>query len=238
MGHRPLTTDSGKIVKLPADASLKGRGSSGEDAYEALYDALLNGQLKPGEQIREAEVARLLGMSRTPVREAMRRLETQGLLIHQPRKGMTIRQLDHQAITELYLVRVELEGMAAAEAARHASEAEIDALQEIVEGDSDSQIDPARSSRINKVFHQTIHRAAHNRFLLEILDSLQVTMSLLGKTTLSLPERVRTARQEHQAIVSAIAERKPEEAREAAAAHIRAAHRARLKMLFETAASE
>ena len=215
----------------------KQRGSSGEDAYVALYEAMLSGELKPGDRIREAEVAKMLGMSRTPVREAMRQLETQGLLSHQPRKGVTIRKLDHSAITELYLVRVTLEGMAAAEAARHASDAEIEALQDMVASDAMVQADPVRLSRANRVFHQTIYRAAHNRFLLDMLASLEVTMSLLGKTTLSLPDRPAPALEEHRRIVAAIAERAPDDAEAAAKQHIQSAHRARLRLLFENETS-
>lgn len=222
----------------PDDADQpKQRGSSGEDAYVALYEAMLSGELKPGDRIREAEIAKMLGMSRTPVREAMRQLETQGLLSHQPRKGVTIRKLDHSAITELYLVRVTLEGMAAAEAARHASEAEIEALQDMVASDAMVQADPVRLSRTNRVFHQTIYRAAHNRFLLDMLASLEVTMSLLGKTTLSLRDRPAPALEEHRRIVAAIAARAPDDAEAAAKQHIQAAHRARLRLLFESETS-
>lgn len=212
----------------------KQRGSSGDDAYDALYAAILSGTLKPGERIREAEVAKMLGMSRTPVREAMRRLETQGLLIHQPRKGVTIRELDHSAITELYLVRVTLEGMAAAEAARHASAAEIEALQDMVAADLEEDADPVELSRTNRIFHQTIYRAAHNRFLLDILASLDATLSILGKTTLSLPGRATAALEEHRRIVAAISDRHSDDAEAAAKQHIQAAHRARLRLLFES----
>ena len=226
---------SGGVAKSPA---LKTRGSSGADAYDALFEAMISGRLKPGDRLREAEIAKMLGVSRTPVREAMRRLEVEGLLVHQPRKGVIIRELDHSAVTELYLVRVTLEGMAAREAARHASEVEIEALQDMVAAEAAMNVDAVKRSRANKVFHQTIYRAAHNRYLLDMLGRLDVTMSILGQTTLSLPERLKTALVEHGRIVDAIAARDPAAAQEAAEEHIRGAHRARLNLLFQTETAE
>ncbi|MEM7499112.1 MAG: GntR family transcriptional regulator [Pseudomonadota bacterium] len=211
----------------------KSRGSSGHNAYDALFDLMLSGKLKPGDRVREAEIATMLGTSRTPVREAMRQLETQGLLTHEPRKGVTIRSLDHSAITELYLFRETLEGMAAAEAARHASRAEVETLEDLVAGPVATGLEPVRLSRQNKTFHRTIYRAAHNRFLLQSLEGLDATMTLLGRTTLSLADRPGPALSEHREIVAAIAAGDSAAAEEAAKRHIRAAHRARLRLLTE-----
>ena len=75
--------------------------SNGGAAYDALMDALRGGTYAPGDRLREAEVSERLGLSRTPVREALRRLEADGIVIHRPRVGATIRRLDHGEVVEL-----------------------------------------------------------------------------------------------------------------------------------------
>src|SRR3546814_4510444 len=103
---------------------VEGTESRGEIAYVRLKESIQTGELKPGQRIREIEMADRLRMSRTPVREALRRLEADGLLTFAPYRGMVIAELDHQAVMELYQMREVLEGTAAGLAARHASEAE------------------------------------------------------------------------------------------------------------------
>lgn len=229
--------DRPKQTRAPQQPA-RTRGGSSDEIYDALFESLLRGELKPGDRVREAELAERYGVSRTPIREAMQRLENQGLLVHEPRKGASIRKLDQQAITELYLLRGVLEGMAAAEAAQHASEAEIDALSDLIEDSAAPDADPVHTARTNKAFHDAIHRAAHNRFLVSVMEGLTATMTLLGKTTLGAKARASAAQTEHHAIVEAIAARRPDAAREAAEAHIRAAHRARLRMLLDAELEE
>ena len=206
-------------------------------AYRALHDRIAEGKIAPGDRLREAVLAEEFGLSRTPVREALRRLESDGLLVHEPHRGMVVRTLDHQAVTELYLMREVLEGTAAALAARHASDAEIDTLQGMVE--AQKGIDGgAEASRLNKLFHRALYRGAHNRYLIDMLDGLTASMTLLGRTTLSLPDRVHRAQDEHGTIVDALRAHDPEAAERAARAHIQAAHRARLRIMFEDERAE
>ena len=206
--------------------------------FETLHERIVDGDITPGTRIREAAVAEEFGLSRTPVREAIRRLESAGLVEHQPHRGAVVRRLDHQAVTELYLIREVLEGTAAGLAARHASDAEIGALYELLDeqealpGEA-PDVDPARAARLNKLFHRTLYRGAHNRYLLDTLDGLAVSMSLLGRTTLGLPGRNAVAVVEHRRILDAIAAHDPVAADAAARAHIHAAHRARLRLLLE-----
>src|SRR3546814_15861515 len=88
----------------------EGTESRGEIAYVRLKESIQTGELKPGQRIREIEMADRLRMSRTPVREALRRLEADGLLTFAPYRGMVIAELDHQAVMELYQMREVLEG--------------------------------------------------------------------------------------------------------------------------------
>lgn len=209
-----------------------GTESRGEAAYLRLKDAIQSGELKPGQRIREVEMAERLTMSRTPVREALRRLEADGLLTFAPYRGMVISELDHQAVMELYQMREVLEGTAAGLAARHASEAEVAALKDIIEADPGPDGDPGRLATHNRRFHGAIYRSAHNRYLLKTLNVLGDAMALLGMTTLSLTGRSGTALEEHQEIVDAIEARDPDRAEAAARAHIRAAQRARIRIMF------
>src|SRR3546814_13323137 len=106
-------------------------------------------------------------MSRTPVREALKRLEDEGLLTHQPRKGLLITTLDQQSITQLYSLREILEGGAARFAAKHADDIEIDNMRAILE-DSKNGSDPIKS---NYDFHQAIYAASHNQFLIKAINN-------------------------------------------------------------------
>ena len=211
--------------------------ASSEVAYQRLFDAILEGRLLPGQRLREIELASALGVSRTPVREALWRLEVQGLVAHAPRKGMVIRSLEHQEVTELYLMREVLEGTAAGLAARHASQAEVLTLDEMVIDDADRLEDPDALARSNKVFHEALYRAAHNRYLLQLLGGLRASMSVLGRSSLHVEGRPAAALAEHREIVQAIAAHDPETAEAAARKHIRAAHHARLKILAMPAAA-
>ena len=97
--------------------------SSHRDAYSLILDAIDAGLFKPGDRLVETDLAERFGVSRTPVREALQRLETQSLLTRDGR-SLIVASLDHTQIAELYIVRAELEGLAARLAARHATEEE------------------------------------------------------------------------------------------------------------------
>jgi DNA-binding GntR family transcriptional regulator len=224
----PARKSASRRPPAPGEA----KASRGDLAYRQLFEAIERGTLKPGARLREVELSAWLGASRTPVREALGRLEGEGLIDRDPSRGMIVAELDHGLVAELYAMREVLEGTAAALAARHASEAEIDALREIAAKDRDLA-DATRIARVNRLFHESLFRAAHNRFLLRAVNALRQSMVLLGPTTLATPGRPDKARGEHEAIVEAIARRDPAGADEAARAHIRAAYRARLALILE-----
>ena len=207
----------------------------GETAYLKLKDAIRSGDLKPGQRVRESEMAARLDVSRTPVREAFRRLEADGLLSFAPYRGMVISELDHQAVMELYFMREVLEGTAAGLDAHRASEAEVSMLQEIVALDPAGEGSPAAVAGHNRRFHSSMYHAAHNRYLLKTLNVLQDAMALLGPTTMRVQGRSDAAKAEHAAIVQAIADKDPDSAERLMREHIRGAQKARLHLL---AASE
>lgn len=220
------------------DISSRGTGSRAEFAYRRLLKAILNGTMKPGHRVREAEIAEQLNISRTPVREALRRLETEGLLTTAAGRGLVVASLDYQAVMELYQMREVLEGTAARLAARYASEAEIVALQEILNNESVLSAEPDVQAEQNRRFHNAIYHAAHNRYLLKSLNSFRDSMALLGPTTFSVSGRSKTALDEHWEILNAIESHDAARAEECARQHIRMAQQARLKLLNELSPSK
>lgn len=207
--------------------------SRGEQVYRHITEAIQTGELKPGMRLREVELAQWLGMSRTPVREALGRLANEGLIANDLQRGMIIAELDHQMVTELYAMREVLEGTAAGLAARYASQAEIAILRQIIKQDRQTGIDIAALTSNNKLFHQALYRSAHNRYLLKTLSTLRDSMALLGQTTLAIPGRAHSAIAEHVELVSAIEAHDCQAAESAARRHIRAAYEARMQLLFQ-----
>jgi DNA-binding GntR family transcriptional regulator len=207
-------------------------GSRGEHAYRRLRDAIQQGELKPGERVMEIELADWLKMSRTPVRDALRRLEAEGMLAHEPRSGLVVAKLDQQAVMELYTMREVLEGTAARLCARHASDMEVLELMELVKVEQQLHDDYEALARHNRRFHEAVHRGAHNRYLEKSLYAVTDSMGLLGKSQMLLPHRAKTAQSEHADIARAIQKRNADAAEEAARRHVRAAQRERMKVLF------
>lgn len=205
--------------------------SRGEAAYLQLKEAIQSGALAPGTRVREVEIAERFGISRTPAREAIRRLESKGLISIVPHQGAVISSLDHQQTMELYDLREILEGSAAAFAARHASAAEIEELAELVVSEPQFADQPERLAELNRVFHASLYRAAHNRFLERALLGLRDSMALLGGTSLQVAGRYETAHAEHEALIEALNARDENRAETAAKTHIRNAQRARLKLM-------
>ena len=205
--------------------------SRAEFVHAVLGGAILAGKFSGGERVREEEVAQLLGVSRTPVREALRNLQSQGLLEPRAGKGLCVVALGRQQILELYEMRELLEGAAARLAARHASSSEIGLLEELLASCSAAEDDPDRLASVNRLLHHAIYEASHNRYLLSALQGVYDLMALLGATTFTVLGRSKTANLEHRAIVRAIARRAPETAEKAARSHIERAKETRLKML-------
>lgn len=199
-----------------------------KDPYDLVLDAIDRGDYRPGDRLVEAELADRFGVSRTPIREAFQRLETQGVLSRDGR-SLVVSSLSHDQMGELYVVRSELEALAARLAAQHAAEEEIRVLFDMIEQDK-SHIDKADAmSRANKRFHRQLHLASHNRYLIQQLELVNRSMSLMGYSTFSMPGRGERALAEHHTIVTAIAARDGAAADAAIRAHISAAYVARLK---------
>lgn len=202
---------------------------SQKDAYALILEAIDEGIYKPGDRLVESDLADQFGVSRTPIREALQRLETQSLLTRDGR-SLIVSSLDHNQLAELYVVRAELEALAANLAARHATDEEVRVLQDMVDEDHKLLGDPPAMARANRRFHKQIHLASHNRFLVQQLGLVHRSMALMATTSLAAAGRDEDALKEHQAIVSGIANRDPDAAGQALKAHISKAFVTRLKL--------
>ena len=200
-----------------------------KDAYALILEAIDSHLYKPGDRLVESELAERFGVSRTPIREALQRLETQSLLTRDGR-SLIVASLDHSQLSELYVVRGELEGLAARLAARHAAPEEVKVLQDMLEADKKLIHDPAALSRANRRFHKQIHLASHNRFLVQQLDLVHRSMALLATTSLAAEGRGVQTLQEHAQIVAAIAAGDGDAAYQSLRDHISAAFVTRLKL--------
>lgn len=198
------------------------------DAYSMILEAIDMGIYKPGDRLVESDLADRFGVSRTPIREALQRLETQSLLARDGR-SLIVASLDHNQMAELYVVRRELEGLAARLAARHANEEEIAVLRSMVTADDALVNDPPALARANRRFHKQIHLASHNRYLVQQLDLVHRTMALMSTTSLAAQGRGEIAQSEHDGIVSAIEARDEAGAEKALQDHISVAFMTRLK---------
>ena len=206
--------------------------SLGQVAYDKLHEFIETGVLRPGDRISVNGLAERLGLSRTPVREAISWLETDGLIVHEPYRGRVVASLDRHMVTELYAIRLVLETTAAAMAAQNASEAEVEVLKDLLELEKSALDDAIRRERLNRRFHEAIYSSAHNRYLLTTLKALQSPMILLGPATATDPARVQSAFAEHAQLVDSIARHDPAGAQEAMRRHLLGGQRTRIHAML------
>jgi DNA-binding GntR family transcriptional regulator len=199
--------------------------------YGKLRSAIRNQELKPGDRLREVQLAERLGVSRTPVREALKRLEADGLTRVAPPRGFVVTELTHRRVMELYAMREILAGVSARFAAEQASPMEIQTLQELVAQQGTAK-DATAAARLNDRLREAITSAAHNEFLTRATNSLNDALELLGTTTYSVPGRIESGWKENKKIVEAIARGNGAVAEEAARLHVRNAAKLRVQMLF------
>jgi DNA-binding GntR family transcriptional regulator len=199
-----------------------------KDAYSLIIEAIDGGIYMPGDRLVESELADRFGVSRTPVREALQRLETQSM-VKRDGRSLIVATLDHNQLAELYTVRTELEALAARLAARHATPEELRVLQSMVDEDLGRLGDAEALARSNRRFHHQIHLASHNRYLVQQLDIVHRNMALMARSSLAVDGRPKVALAEHQAIVDGLKSGDGMAAEAALRAHISKAFETRLR---------
>ncbi len=193
-----------------------------ELVFETVREAIITGQLPPGERIMETQLAEELGVSRTPVREAIRKLELEGLVAIIPRRGAYVAGLSLKDIIEVFEIRGALEGLAAALAAERITDEELDKLERhlVKSAELIGRADLEGMVEIDTGFHLLLYEASRNKRLANIISNLREQIHRFRQTSLSYPGRMKDALEEHRKIVEAISARNPELARELAQEHI------------------
>ena len=215
-------------VEATVDAA---QGSLAQFVYAQLRQEIRSRRLASGERLREADIAERLAVSRTPVREALKRLEAEGLVRFAPPRGFVVVQLSSKQVMELYAMRKVLVGAAARFAAEQASPIEIQSMRQML-----SQMErvktPEDVAMLNRRLHEIIVAAAHNEYLYKASNVLGDALALLGTTTYSMPGRIKSGLKENKEIVACIERHDGDAAEKAAQAHVAAATDLRLQMLF------
>ncbi|PAF42211.1 GntR family transcriptional regulator [Helicobacter sp. 11S03491-1] len=201
--------------------------NSGKQVYQYIIESIKNATMPPGFRIKENDLVKNTGLSRTPIREAISILINEGLITNDQKRGLIITELDQSMIAQLYEMREVLEGAAARLAAQHASDVEIGILENILT--KQSQLNTLEEIiKNNKIFHNTLYQCAHNKFLLKTIQEIENSLLLLGTTTLSYPDRQLQSHQEHLQILNALKNRDSKKAKEFAQIHIKEAYKIRL----------
>lgn len=207
--------------------------------FETLRDAIITQVLKPGERLMEIQLADEMGVSRTPVREAIRKLELEGLVVMVPRKGAYVAGVSMKDIHEVYEVRAALEMLAVTLAAERITDEELDALERQVLRESEAESNADENALDNIIyidssFHDIIYQAAHNQRLVQFVNILQEQLQRFRAASLSRPGRSKTALEEHKQIVEALSERNGELAAKLAKEHIDNAESAMISGMEES----
>jgi DNA-binding GntR family transcriptional regulator len=204
------------------------------NVYTRIRDDIVAGALAPGEPLVEIATAERYGTSRTPVREALRRLEQDGL-VERADRGMRVRARSPEEVLEIYDVRIGLESTAARWAAARHTELDLVRLraahQRMVELDP---VDPAAMAEANRRFHETLWTAGHNGTLVDLLRHLNAHLTRYPATTLTRPGRWAAVLDEHARLIDAVAERAADRAAKIAEEHMAAAREIRLQMAGES----
>lgn len=187
-----------------------------------VRNAILGGKFSPGTRLRQAGLADQLGISRTPLREALMKLEQEGLIGRLPQGGLTVVELKFEEAIELYEIREMLDGLAAGLAARKADEKTITQLEgHLKRMEKCVQKHNAHEWFVHHVaFHEGIMQASGNRRLMTLISNVRLSIQRFHPVLLTTPDRLRKAFQEHMAIFKAIKARDPKAAERLARQHI------------------
>lgn len=212
-------------------------GTTAEAVYSTLRHCIVLGDLAPGERLRSDGLATRLGVSRTPVREALRKLEAEGLVAVSPRLGLVVREISEQDLSEIFAIREALEAAAARLAAENGTSAEMADIRELLEdmeaACQSGELEVFRD--LTAEFHLCVCRASHNGRLLRMLKDLQDQVRHLKTSTLFIEGRAKEALGEHRDLLLALEARDPERAEAVARAHRKKTLDLRKKMLRDQA---
>lgn len=173
--------------------------------FEKIREDILNDQYKPGEKIVEAKLAEELGVSRTPVREALKQLELDGLVENIPNRGVIVKGISQQDIYDIFTIRMAIEGIAAQWAVERMSDEELSQLKEVFELMEFYTLkgDVTKIFELNTKFHEIIYMATKSRYLEHVLRDFQLFIQSTRNKSLRSEGRMETALEEHKNILQA-----------------------------------
>lgn len=227
--------DDSALQRIAARRASAGNGarSLAEVACDEIRKAIREGRIATGAHLTEVDLASWLGMSRTPIREAMRRLQSEGLLLNQPFRGALVMRLDSEDMRQMFAVRELLEPAAAAACARNAGPAEISALRAILAEEAAQLDNPSALIPLNRQFHDIILECARNQFLSKAIAGVYALVPLLGDSNLLNGPHARQAHAQHRAILEAIERRDVARAESVAREHVRQSLKTRLARIAD-----
>ena len=193
-----------------------------EKVYSSLEDEILSGRLKPGEQLRELALSEKLGVSRTPISSALHRLAEEGLIKISANRGATVIGVTAEDVTDIYLIRERLEGLASRLAAERMSEEDKRELSDSVELAEFyiSKNDAEHLREQDTEFHRIIYKASGNRLLCKVLSDLHKNIKAYRKSSLLVHGRTEKSVAEHREILDAILSGECDEADRLTSLHI------------------
>ncbi|MBP2629681.1 MAG: transcriptional regulator, GntR family [Firmicutes bacterium] len=193
-----------------------------EVVCETLREAIRGGVLKPGERLMEIQLAEELGVSRTPVREAIRKLELEGYVIMMPRRGTYVANLSIRDVNEVFEIRTTLDSLASGLAAERITDEELERLERLLVliGEYIEQNDMDKIVETDMEFHDILYQASRNARLVGIIYNLREQLTRFRSTSMSYPGRLKETLEEHIRIVEAIAQGNVELAQKAAEEHM------------------
>lgn len=190
--------------------------------FNTLRQAILKGELKPGERLMEIALAERLGVSRTPIREAMRKLELEGLVVMIPRRGAQVANITEKDLNDVLEVRIALENLSIEKACQYMTEEQMDELKAaaLKFERSIGGHNPVRLAEADEAFHEVIYKASDNRRLKQVLNNLREQIYRYRVEYLKEEETRNLLVREHQELCSAIRARDVKRAQEISFRHI------------------
>lgn len=218
--------------KITQEGNDNGASSLRSRVFSQIQNDIINGKYAPGESLVETKLSEELGVSRTPVREAIRQLELEGLVQSIPNKGTLVKGVTPQDIKDIYTIRMRIEGLAARWAAEKITEEELLELREALELEEFYTVknDASHLLRFDSRFHDIIFKASKSSPLKNMLQSFHLYIQRARTTSLESPNRAEKMLEEHRAILKAIESRDPDSAERLTTEHIKNAQDNLLKL--------
>jgi DNA-binding GntR family transcriptional regulator len=190
-------------------------------AYNYLYDSIITNKLSPGQAIVEQEISDLLGVSRTPIREALKQLTAERLVRHIPARGTFVEEMSTQDVEELFEIRMIFEETALKWAIDKITDGELDEMERALNSLNDDVAQPEDFYCIDRKLHDLILRYGRNRRMIEFLDNVNSQLERLRRISAMTPKRLEKSKIEHLEILCAIKERNLEKAVGALHSHLK-----------------